>query len=808
MPQRPPSVPSRPPVARLAHALLLAVLASAGLLSAAPSDAAAQAPASVSGTVTGPGGAPLAGARVEARAAAGRGGRRTATDSVGAFAFRGLDAGRWTLRASRPGSGSARTEVTLAPGEQATVELRLADTTYALDPVEVRAERGRERERNRFQTEAGVTARVIGGAELKLLPGLGEADVLRAVELLPGVVSTSDFSSAFNVHGGSADENLILLDGFPIFNPFHLGGLFSVFNSDLVSQAELLSGGFGAEYGGRVSSVLNVETKATQPRGLHGEAGVSVLASRLALHSQLPSAVAGVLGGSEGSWFVSGRRSYFDALLRPFTSFPYHLTDVQGGATLGTRGGGRVRLTAYTGRDVLDLSNFDPGEDKSVLRLQWAWGNDVLGAAWSQPLGQRWVADARAGWSRYAEEVGFVDFGDTRFASGIRQLTLRGDLGGAVSPTVTARMGLEAARTSYDNDAVTGGTTFYQSANAGVLASGYGQLRWRAGSWIVEPGLRGDVWRSRDGNRTVLGPRLALKRFLGAEREAAVKLSAGRYAQFVHSLRDEALPISNDTWVTAGRDVPPTVSDQAHLGVEKYWGQRWYGSVEGYYHHFRGVTDFNEADDPNTGADDVLDGTGRSYGLDVMVRRTAGRVTGWTTLSLLRARRTFPDPSAQGLDGVPQTVTYAPVFDREVDVNVVLESRLGAGVEAGLRWNYGSGTPYSRPVGDVLVWETNLFGGGYRVPPPTSTDDPEIPRWIVPGRRNAERYPAYHRLDLTLRRPLKKRWGTLTPYFQLLNAYNQKNVLFYFYRYDQTVPTRSGVTMFPVLPAIGVEGTF
>jgi hypothetical protein len=176
-------------------------------------------------------------------------------------------------------------------------------------------------------------------------------------------------------------------------------------------------------------------------------------------------------------------------------------------------------------------------------------------------------------------------------------------------------------------------------------------------------------------------------------------------------------------------------------------------------------------------------------------------------VSLLRVRRTFPNPAAQGLEGVPQTVSFAPVYDRRVSVNVVLESHLGHGIDAGARWNFGSGTPYSRPVGDVVVWETNLFGGGYRTRPPTE-DDADIPRWIVPGQRNAERYPAYHRLDLTLRKPMKRRWGTLTPYFQLLNAYNQQNVLFYFFRYDQSVPTRSGLSMFPVLPAVGVEGTF
>src|SRR5690606_32951268 len=152
--------------------------------------------------------------------------------------------------------------------------------------------------------------------------GLAEADVLRAVELLPGVVSTSDFSSAFNVRGGSADQNLILIDGFPIFNPFHLGGLFSVFNSDAIARAELLAGGFGAEYGGRVSSVLNVESDAGAPERVEVAGGVSLLATRLLVRAPLPERL------GEGSRVGPGRRSYFDVLLPPLADFPYHLTDL------------------------------------------------------------------------------------------------------------------------------------------------------------------------------------------------------------------------------------------------------------------------------------------------------------------------------------------------------------------------------------------------------------------------------------------------------------------------------------------------
>lgn len=807
------------------------VLAAALALPAAP--AAAQEPGSVAGRVLSPTGEPVAGATVTATPSGGGGARRTTSAEDGTFRLAGVRAGRWTLRAARVGFASVSQDVAVAAGAQATVELRLTEQALVLDPVEVRSRRDTERERTRFETEAGTTTRVITGEEIKILPGLGEADVLRAVEVLPGVVSTSDFSSAFNVRGGSSDQNLIQLDGFTIFNPFHLGGLFSVFNSDVIARAELLSGGFGAEYGGRVSSVLTVETE-TGDSTFAADMGVSVLASRLTLRSGMPGPLARSLGGDRGSWFVSGRRSYFDALLRPVTDFPYHLTDLQAGASMGVAGGGRLQFTGYLGEDVLDLSDFDPpGDDEddgqSILRVRWNWGNDVAGVRWTQPVAG-WVAETRVGVSRYAESVRFPDFEDTRFGSSITESALRMDFVRQAGPLLTVQWGGELVRMDARNNAESGGTVFFDRQERGLFGAGYGQVRWQPGPWIVEPGLRADVARSNAGqcaagdvepapvdpiavpdrpNRTcvLLSPRVAVKRFLGPRRDAAVKVAAGRYVQFLHSLRDENLPISNDTWILADESVPPVVSDQVQLGVEKYWGDEWYASAEAYYRTYGGVTDLNTADNPNDAGDDLLVGEGDSYGLDLLVRRNAGRLTGWTTISLLRASRSFPDVLAAGIEGVPQTVDFSPIFDRHVDVDVVLQYRLPMALEAGARWNFGSGTPFTRPVASVVGFETDVAQGGYRIPRPEG-EDPEIPLYVVLGDRNRERYPAYHRLDLTLRRPYQRRWGTFTPYLQVLNVYNQRNVLFYFYNYDRTPATRSGISMFPLLPSIGIEASF
>ncbi len=780
------------------------------LLLAAPLPAAAQSPATLLGRAQDAGGTPVQNVAVTLLGASDPSFRRTVlTDAAGVYRMVGLPAGRYRLRADRLGfRGGDERDLVLAAGESRRLDLVLAVDTVAIEGILVEGRRDRDRERARFDSEPGVTARVVEGAALKVLPGLAEADVLRAIELLPGVVSTSDFSSAFHVRGGSADQNLFLLDGFPIFNPFHLGGLFGVFNSDAIARAELLAGGFGAEYGGRVSSVLNVESRTAEEPGLEITGGVSLLATRLLLRSQLPNAVGSALGGEGGNWFVSARRSYFDQLLRPVVDFPYHLTDLQGHLSLDTRGGGRVSVTAYAGRDVLDLSDFQPpgGEDEgSILRLRWGWGNRVTGLRWEQPIGQGWISDSRIGYTAFDEALGFLDFDDVRFSSEVGQLMARTELSRDLSRVLSLRTGLAADRIRYANRGEAGGTVFFDSRDGGVLLGGYGSVRWLPGEWIVEPGLRLDSWSAGTATHTLLSPRFAAKRFLDRERESAVKFAVGRYTQFLHSLRNEEFPVSNDTWIAADEFVPAVVSDQVQLGVERIWGDRWSLSLEGYLRGFRGVTEFNIADDPNDPSDDLLSGTGRSHGVDLLARRTAGPLQGWVALSYLRATRTLPDPLAAGWEDLPPEITFAPIFDRRIDLDLVVQYDAPRGIELGARWNFGSPLPYTRPVGQYVAWRYNPLRGRYE---PTASGGDGPPLYVVLGERNAERYPPYHRLDVTVRRTFERPWGSWTPYLQVLNVYNRRNVLFHFYNYDRVPPTRSGLSMFPLLPAVGVEMSF
>ena len=785
--------------------LLLGILL-VGILGARPATAQTAAiEGRVIQTSDGPGseaGAPVEGAVVALMD--GEEPRATAlSDEDGRFTLGALDPGRYAVRIARIGYGPYEDSVTLVAGETLRRDFALTPAAIVLGGVDVEA--GRSRERIRFEEVGGLSARELSADELRLVPGVGEADPLRAVEVLPGVVSTSDFSSSFNVRGGSADQNLILVDGIPILSPFHLGGFFSVFNAEMVERAELQSGGFPAQHGGRVSSVLLVESDPGDGV-LEVDGGVSLLAARAAVAGGADG-LDRALGTRDTRWRVSGRRSYVDLIAAPFTDIPYSFGDLQGvvETQLGART--RLRVSGYTGEDVVDLTSFDP--ESFPLRIQWDWGNRIFGARLTRALEAAGVWTLSASTTRFGTGLAFPDFQDTEFRSEMIQRRVASDWTFRPAGTVETRFGGSFDRMSYDNLARTGGTTFAEGKGSGSLFGAYGQLSWRdPGAWLVEAGVRLDHWRPDPGEPvSEVAPRLAVKRFFGNNRWA-FKAAAGRYTQFLHSLRDEELPVGLDVWVLSGARAPQVVSDQVQFGIEAFPTDAWNVALEAFWREFDGVVTFNAGDDPNDDFDDILAGTGRSWGADLFVRRSEGEVTGWVSLSFVKAERTFPD-ALSPLDPIPQ-VTYAPIFDRRVDLDVVLRLPAVRGWTAGLRLNVGTGTPYTRAVGSYATYQPRFLedGGRSKWAGADENDDEAGGYAVVLGERNAERYPIYHRLDVSLRKTYEKSWGTITPHVDVLNLYNRKNVLFYFYEYDRSPALRSGVSMFPLLPTVGVEISF
>jgi hypothetical protein len=765
--------------------------------------------ASFDGRVRDQGGGAVAGAVIQLRRRDESRLTSRETSALGSFRFEGLLAGTYDVFVRRLGFRQDSLEVVLAEGQTSSLDFILTPVPVALEGIQVRVDVERSRERARFEELAGATRRELAVAELKLVPGVGEADPIRAVEVLPGVISTSDFTAAFNVRGGSADQNLILLDGLQIFNPFHMGGFFSVFNADMVERAELLSGGFPAEYGGRVSSVLAVESEAGDG-DFQIDGGASLLASRIAVGWRIPERVSNALGFQSMRWRVSGRRSYFDVLAK---EFPYRLVDGQGVFEAWTRGGSRLQVTAYSGRDILDLNeatlNSNTSSEDSLeipLEIDWKWGNDAIGARWTTPKADGGFVEARVSFSRFDNLLSFPEE-DVTYGTSIDAFRSGIDLEEHLGRRWTIRTGVGTEHLGYDNLLEVNNAQFQDVGGRGWLHSGYLQTNWENGNWLFEVGARLDHWRPTTGEALwEPAPRLAVKRFLG-DRNAAIKLAAGRYTQFLHSLRDEELPIGIDTWVLSGEQAPSVVSNQVQLGYERYFGQNWFASIEGYARRFEGITVVNSGEDPNDITDDLLEGTGTSFGADLFLRRTGEGITGWISLSFLKANRTFPD-YLSGLVPAPQLST-PPIYDRRLDIDVVLRYELRWGIQSGLRWNLGTGLPYTRPIGKYALYYPRGTEDG-RLDASTFTEDDELKYsyGVVLGPRSGERYPVYTRLDLSFRKTYEKSWGRITPHLDLLNAYNKRNPLFYFFNFENTPPTRSGVSMFPILPTIGVEVSF
>jgi len=735
--------------------------------------------------------------------------RTTQTDELGFYRLERLPAGEVNVVVQRLGFAVFQETVTVSNGATVTLDIDLEVQAIEVEGLTV-SSIAREREEVAFDEQAGRTVRTIDAQQLRSLPGFIEADPLRAAESLPGVITTSDFSAAFNVRGGSADQNLILIDGFPIFNPAHLGGLVSVFNPDMIERADLHSGGFPAEYGGRVSSVLAIETNPGNGDGIDVDGAISMLTSRVSVAGGLSEGTKNSLGLRDARWRVSGRRSYFDVLFKPFFDVPYRLADAQATFEAWTKGGDRISITGYSGGDLLDLSSID--SDGFPLKVDWDWGNDLIGLRWTKLRDGGGSIDARAGYSRFSTAMLFPDFQDTNFTSRISQATVAVDWEERPMRGAIMKVGAEVRQLDYFNSVVSGGTEFAGGAGSGWGLGTYGQLQLRPNDdWLLEAGVRLDGWYPTDWENSVeVAPRLSVKRFFGGG-TWAIKGSVGRFTQFLHSIRDEELPLGLDIWVLTGAEAPPVVSDQAQLGVEFSPGNGLFFSGEAYIRDFDGVVTNNFSENPNVDFDEYLPGTGRSYGLDMFARKSRGRITGWLSVSWLRTTRSFPDFNS-GVTPIPQ-IEYPPIFDRRLDVDLVMSRLIGARTEVGLRWNFGTGLPFTEPQGSFpfltprfsegrLEWD--LQGGD-------AADDagPGSRRFgVLLGPRNGARYPMRHRLDVSIRRRYARTWGTFTPYVNVMNLYNRKNVLFYFFEFDEETPVRSGVSMFPLLPTFGVDIKF
>ncbi|MDB4883521.1 MAG: TonB-dependent receptor plug [Gemmatimonadetes bacterium] len=721
-------------------------------------------------------------------------GRGALTDEQGRFTIPDLAPGEYLLRTRALSYRQVELTVVVRAGATSMVALRLASTPFTLGAVRARA---RPPERDRFELSPNVGTVSLTPSAMSGVPALGEPDVLRTVQLLPGVNARNDFSSGYNVRGGESDQNLILLDGYPIYNPFHLGGLFSTFLDETVGEIELLTGGFGASHGGRLSSVLDVRSAEPSRPGLHGSAAVSLLASSVAVGSASKD--------GRGSWMLSGRRTYADKLVSALSdrTFPYHFSDAQLHAVRAFgSGNARVELTAYAGSDVLDgdFTQFGDSSRAGGGEFGFTWSNQVAGVT----VRDVWREHARLPLFGAADSVGAEQrVSISRFATAL-------DLGGGALGLTNSvnelrasgavhwhrraherRLGYEVSRygIDYDVGSPAAGTQIYalrQQPNAEAL---YYQESWRPTHKLVaEAGLRAEHLGGR--NWTGLSPRVSAKYFVTPD--FALSIAAGDYAQWLHSLNREDIPVRVfDFWVASDQFVEVSRAQHLVIGAEQWLGPLRFARVEGWVKRYEHLLEQNTADDPAVRGDEFLDAKGTSYGFDVLLRQLdVGAFGGWVSYTFGVSKR------ERGGAG------YWPGHDRRHNLNLVGTWKPGTKYTFSARFGVASGTPFTDIVGQIARRSydpgAHQFGSGGVA----GEFEP------VGGVRNGSRYPLFQRLDLSVSRASRWRGMQVTPYFSVVNAYNAKNVFIYTFDYTRNPPTREASSQFPLLPSLGLTVGF
>ena len=654
-------------------------------------------------------------------------------------------------------------------------------------------------------------------AQIKSLPKfMGETDVLKVLQLLPGVQSGGEGTSGLYVRGGSPDQNLVLLDGTPVYNAAHLFGFFSVFNADALNNVELIKGGFPARYGGRLSSVLDISMKEGNDQALHGEGAIGLVATRLTLEGPIKKDVA--------SFIVSGRRTYIDVLARPFIqsqikrekqagSLGYYFYDFNAKLNWKVSPRDRLYLSAYRGYDnfYANLRDLDAAADdfrRSDNSL--GWGNLTGALRWNHVVSDQLFLNTHLTYSQYRFDVGeastyrYLDQGQPAtstnslsYLSSIRDFSLKTDFDYLPSPDHYLRFGGQIIRHAFRPGALvqSGFTGSLASASvagsrtAGTESALYVEDDYRLSPRLkVNAGLRLSSFYVDSKLYPSLEPRLA-GRFMLTD-EWALKAAYARTTQYIHLLTNSGIGLPTDLWVPATAQVRPQVAHQISLGVARTLrrrGEEFEFSFETYYKPMRNLVEYREgASFLNTPDGDwqskITSGRGRAYGGELFLQKKTGRTTGWVGYTLAWSNRQFAE--------LNQGKIFPYKYDRRHDISLVVIHRLSSTLTLSGTWVYGTGNA------------TTLASGRYQAGPNSIFNDY--------GDRNSYRLAAYHRFDLDLSQTKKKRWGEVVNSLSIYNVYSRQNP--YYLNFKAAYVTQNGtvvepasyrqVSLFPIIPSV------
>jgi hypothetical protein len=688
------------------------------------------------------------------------------------------------------------------------------NSSEELDAVVVRGLR-----EEAIELQPQVSSISLQSSQLLKLPAIaGEIDLMRALQLLPGVQSGSEGSTGLYVRGGGPDQNLILLDGVPLYSVSHLGGLFSVFNPDVISDVNLIKGGYPARYGGRLSSVINVRMKDGNRVERETTGAVGLLSARLTTEGPIKS--------GKGAYVVGLRRTYIDLLTRPISSaaskgafnFGYLFYDFNGKANYDLGENDKLSISAYSGDDKAFL-NFEDGglEGKSVTK----WGNSLTNVKWSHLISDNLFTNLTLNHTNYRFVLGFEQeakkAGDDSFffeyRSGIRDLSAKYEVEYFYSNAHEFVSGLH-----FTSHYFTPGVNAFKSNFDGEKSDttfGSFNVKAREMSYYLE-----DQWEATDRLKFNLGihfngysvenkiyasaqPR-ATVRFL-TDKWSSVKLSYATMQQNVHLLSTSGVGLPSDLWVPATTKVAPQKSYQVTAAYDRTLPRGYEVSIEGYYKEMTHLIAYSNGENWLDGSEDwqervELNGSGTSKGLEFFLHKKEGRFTGWVGYTLSKTDRHFANINNGG--------AYPYKYDRRHDVGILMSYKFNDRVEISGTWVYGTGNAITLGEGRYMAY--SQYDWSMRLDDPRENYpswNPEVEHYAG---RNQFRMRSYHRSDLGIKFTKEKKWGERTWNWGFYNVYNRANPFYYYWADDSYSGARrlKQIALFPIIPSFSYEFRF
>ncbi len=681
--------------------------------------------------------------------------------------------------------------------------------------------------------------------QIKDIPALlGEKDVLKVLQLMPGVQKGSEGNSGIYVRGGGPDQNLLILDDAPVYNASHLFGFFSVFNGDALKSVELTKGGFPARFGGRLSSVIEMQMKEGSRDKLHIDGGIGLISSRLVVQSPIGK-------NNKSSFLISGRRTYIDALVRPFLDKKrgdggYYFYDLNAKINYDFGQKNRIYLSGYFGRDVffgINKNNYDNTEDEAGIN----WGNQTATFRWNHLFNERLFVNSSIIYSNYKFNVyaieqqsrqGKLVENELSYLSQIQDIGYKSDFDYLPNPQHSIKAGFAVTSHQFSPSAIvvtdvdinkyTREVERIEAVETGVYVEDtykpFEKLK-------INAGLRLSSFKTNKVNYLNPEPRFAMA--FSARNDLSFKASFATMNQYIHLLSNSGASLPTDLWVPSTDKLPAQRSRQIAFGVAKDFNEKNLAlTVEGYYKEMDNIVALKEgasflledgpeqlAKDKENGKswdDQATSGRGRSYGGEILLQRKIGKFSGWVGYTLSFIRHQF--------DELNFGKEFWAKYDRRHDLSVVGIYRLSPRITLSGTWIYGTGNALTIPqatyASSVQNPGTSPFGIPI-IPGVTSSQQysyfREFPDY---GERNNFRAEAFHRLDVGVQfHKIMKKGHERTWEFSIYNLYNRKNPYFYTFKttnnYNPQNPQGSEYTrnltrysLFGIIPSLSYSFKF